>query len=180
MRRWLPWIAAALAGAALVHVVAVRAVPWLIMNAAMSRIGALSGINTTTFAPRADAGARGIVRPSPDLLYSTCVFDVSEQPLRITADVPPDTYWSLSMFAANTDNFFKVNDREAKGEHLDLVLAAAGDPVALPPGAKLVETPTFRGIVLTRTLVDDDGRLATLDEARRSFRCVPLGQNGAP
>ena len=62
----------------------------------------------------ADENARAIVRPSPDLLYAGCAFDLADGPLRIQATVPRDTYWSLSMFAANTDNFFVVNDRAAK------------------------------------------------------------------
>jgi uncharacterized membrane protein len=180
MRRWGPWIAAALVAAVAVHLLAVRAIPWVLMRIAMNRIGALSGINTPGFAPRADENARTIVRPSPDLIYSTCVFDVADGPLRITAEIPRDTYWSLSMFAANTDNFFKLNDREAKGGRVDVVLAKQGAAVAAPPGTLVVETPTFRGIVLTRTLVDDDARLAELDAARRSFTCAPMRSNDSP
>lgn len=171
MRRWLPWLAAALVAAALVHVAVLHLTPYVIMSLAMRRISGGAGVNTPTFAPRADATARAIVRPSPDLLYSVCVFDVSQRPLHVTAEVPRDTYWSISMFADNTDNFFKLNDREAAAPSVDLVLARAGSAPSLPPGARLVEAPSSRGIVLTRTLVAEEGRLADLDAARRSFRC---------
>jgi len=174
VKRWLPWIAAALAGAALVHVATVRLIPWLVMRRAMEVIAGTAGVNAAVYAPRADENARAIVRPSPDLLYSSCAFDVSERPLRLRAQVPPDTYWSISMFAANTDNFYKRNDREAGGAAVDLVLALPGTAVALPAGAQRVDAPTARGIVLTRTLIADEARLDELDRARRSFTCAPL------
>jgi len=102
---------------------------------------------------------------------------VREAPLRVRVEVPLDAYWSLSAFAANTDNFFVVNDRQAGGGALvDLVLALPGAGVEVPPGAELVETPTGRGIVLTRTLIARDDRLPELDRVRRTLTCAPLAR----
>lgn len=180
MRRWAPWLLAALAGAVLVHVAVLHAVPRMIMSAVLRGVGAQFGVNTAAFPPRADASARTIVRPSPDLLYSLCAFDVSDGPVRVSATVPEDTYWSVALFSANTDNFFALNDRQvasgagADGRQVELVLAPAGSAVDVPPGATLVETPTAQGLVLTRTLITDESRLAALDTARRAFRCGRL------
>ncbi len=180
MRRWWPWLLAALAGAALVHVGVLHAVPRIIMSAVLRGARAQFGVNTAGFPPRADATARTIVRPSPDLLYSVCAFDVSDGPVRVSATVPPDTYWSVALFAADTDNFYALNDRQvargagANGRQVELVLAAPGTAVEVPPGATRIDTPTAQGLVLTRTLITDESRLATLDAARRAFRCAPL------
>lgn len=174
MRQRLAWIAAAVVAAAVVHLVVLYAVPWLVMGAAMRGVTGGAGANTAVFPPRADETSRTIVRPSPDLLYAACVYDLSERPLRIRAKLPRGTYWSISMFAANTDNFFKLNDREVGAPRLDLVLALPGTGVDLPGDARLVEAPTTRGIILTRTLVDDERRLAELDRARRLFVCEPF------
>lgn len=174
MRRAWPWTLAALALAAAVHLAAVWAVPRVIMSAAMHGMIERGGVNTAYFPPRADENARAIVRPSPDLLYASCAFDLGAGPVRLTADVPDAGYWSLSLFAANTDNFFVVNDRSAGAARVDIVLAPAGKPVTAPPGARVVESPTSRGIVLTRTLVDREERVPALDAARRTFRCAPL------
>jgi len=170
---WRRWLLATCVAAVAVHVAVVYAAPHVIMRIAMRRIAAESGWNSALFGPRADAAARTVVRPSPDLLYSTCVFDVTQRPVRITADIPKDTYWSVSMFTANTDNFFKLNDREVSGR-IDLVLAKAGTAVSLPAGARLVEAPTALGLVLTRTLITDERRATELDQARRAFACAPL------
>lgn len=171
MRQALPWALAALAGAVVVHVVTVWAVPRAIMAATMFGMARRAGSNVAIFAPRADETSRAVVRPSPDLLYSICAFDLSDGPVRITADVPRDTYWSVSMFAANTDNFFVLNDRQAASGHVDLVLAAVGTTVDVPPGALRVDAPSTRGLVLSRTLVADEARLEEFDASRRRFTC---------
>ena len=70
------------------NVATVAALPWLINAFVLHKLERLaSGPNRALHAPRADANARTVVRPSPDLLYTVYVFDVSERPLRITAPV---------------------------------------------------------------------------------------------
>jgi len=174
MRPWLRWTLLGIAGVIAVHVATVRLLPRVVMGIATAGMARAAGFNAAVFPPRADATSRAIVRPSPDLLYAGCAFDVRHQALHIRAEVPPDTYWSLSMFAANTDNFFVVNDRQATSGVVDVVLASPGSDVELPPGARLIEAPSWRGIVLTRTLIPSAQRLAELDQARRRFSCTPL------
>lgn len=174
MKRAWPWTLAALGLAAVVHVALVSAVPRVILSVAMHRMIEQGGVNAAYFPPRADATSRAVVRPSPDLLYATCAFDLGGGPVRLTAEIPDAGYWSLSLFAANTDNFFVVNDRTAGGRRVDVVLVRAGDAVTAPPGARVVESPSGRGIALTRTLVDREERAPGLDAARRTFRCAPL------
>ena len=65
------------------------------------------------------------MRPSPDLAYSACVYDLSAGPIRVTA-AAWDDYMSVSAFAANSDNFFVSNDREAPNG-VDFTLIRAGD-----------------------------------------------------
>lgn len=175
MRRLLPWVLAALAGAVLVHILTIRLLPWGIMRFTMGMMAHERGRNAAVHPPRVDETARAVVRPSPDLLYSACTFDVSDGPVRVTAEVPRDTYWSVSLFAANTDNFFVVSDRQATAARVDLVIARPGADVALPAGAVRVDTPTVRGVVLERTLVIDEARFPELDAVRRRFTCAPLG-----
>lgn len=171
---WGRWLLLALVVALVTHGLAVWLLPRVVMRIAIDAMASRDGFNRAVFPPRADETARTIVRPSPDLLYAGCAFDLAAGPVRLRAVVPQDTYWSLSMFAANTDNFFVVNDRRATSGAVDLVLAAPGSTVALPDGATLVEAPSTRGIVLTRTLIARADRLGELDEARRRFTCAPL------
>lgn len=170
MRGAWRWTLLALAIAASVHFAFVWATPRVLMNVAMEKMAAESGRNVAIHPPRADADARTIVRPSPDLLYASCVFDLADGPIRVASEVARG-YWSLSLYAANTDNFFVVNDRTAGASHVELVIVPAGDAAAAPAGARVVESPSSRGIALVRTLVDEEARLPELEAVQRSFRC---------
>ena len=82
---WLKWGAFTLVLAAIVHWTTVAYAPTLIMSRAMSTIAASTkGTNTIGHGERSTAASRTIVLPSPDLLYSTCTYDVSRRPLKIT------------------------------------------------------------------------------------------------
>lgn len=174
MMRWIGWAAFTLVLAAAAHWAAVAAAPDLIMSRAISAMGG-RGVNTITHVERATAAARAIVKPSPDLLYSHCVFDLSRQPLKITTAAPTDTYWSVALYAANTDNFYVLNDTAAQGRPVTIVLVGPGQTVPpQPEGTIVVAAPSQKGVVLFRTLINDDAREPELDRMRRSAACDPL------
>jgi uncharacterized membrane protein len=177
---WLKWGLFTLLLAAAIHWTAVAFAPDVIMGRVMSAVGARN-TNAIAHTERPTAAARRIVKPSPDLLYSTCVFDVTRRPLKITTAAPAGTYWSVAFYAANTDNFFVLNDSAAKGRPATIVLM--GQDQTIPPqpeGTRVVTAPTPRGIVLFRTLIDDDAREAELDQQRRAASCEPMMQLATP
>lgn len=118
--------------------------------------------------PKPGMGAWG---PSPDLLYSKCVYDVSAGPVRVTTPVP-DGYWSMSVYAENTDLVAVVNDRELPGRRLDAVFALAGQET--PVGVRVIHVPKARGAAFFRTLVSDPAQEASLDALRREGSCGPV------
>lgn len=154
-----------------------RIVQQALASAASEAVVQRGGYNVALPTPRADAQARTVVRPSPDLLYTACVFDVSEHPLRVTAPVQ-DSYVSVSGFAADTSNFFAVNDSALSPgpdgkKHFDLVIARSTD-AAVPPGAKLITSPSDRGLILFRSLIRRDSDLPLLREFQSRQECRPL------
>lgn len=172
--RWIGWGVFTLAVAAAIHWAAVAFTPDFIMSRAMSGM-ATKGVNTITHTERATAASRRIVKPSPDLLYSHCVFDLSRAPLKVTTAAPADTYWSVAFYADNTDNFFVLNDTQAQGRPTTIVLIGPGRIV--PPqaeGVYVVSAPSMKGIVLFRTLIADDAREPELDRQRRAASCEPM------
>lgn len=145
---WGKYLVGALVIAAIVHVAIVFATPRVLMHVAMSRLGA-AGENTWHLGERVTATSRQIVRPSPDFAYSACVFDLNDGPVLITA-TPWDAYWSLSLYGANSDNFFVIDDREA---HYGAEITVVRRGTAHPEGASMVvESPGARGIALIRRL----------------------------
>ena len=166
-----------LASALIVHLLVVWATPRLIMNRVMNgpATQAMNMRNQAAFLPETDASVRRVVMPSPDLLYSACVFDVSAGPVRVRANPGLPGYWSIALYAANSDN----NDRQAGGAPVDLWLVSEGpnprDP-AVPPGARVVVSPSTQGLLLLRMLTSDyQSEKAVLEPARRTLQCSQAG-----
>jgi len=172
-RNW-KWIAGALLIAAIVHVASLLLLPRLIMLRTMSVVAGSASANTILHPPRSSARSRTVVRPSPDLLYSICVYDLraGDGAVRVSIRDMPDTYWSVSVFDADTNNFYALNDRQAKTGAADFLLVESAAP-ANDERFPVVTAPTSRGIVLFRILVSYDARMAEFDAARRHAHCAP-------
>ncbi len=151
---------------AIVHYAFVLAYPYLVMSVAIRRGTKMLGKNSITHKPKPTAEFRDVVRPSPDLIYSGCVFDVSEAPLRIQATLP-GTYMSLSLYGNNTDNFFGINDLEIDGTRLELLLIGPKSLVVGDGSIPIVRAPSNRGIMLFRYFVSDGAEAEKVEAARR-------------
>ena len=130
--------------------------------------------NQWLHAPPMTEKTRVIVRPSPDLAYSSCVYDLSKGPVRIVVK-PWSDYMSLSLFDAATDNYYTLNDRQMPREGAEVILHSKGQ--AVPAGLKpfaTVESPSVRGVALIRRLAPTDERFAAADAARGEEKCEPL------
>jgi uncharacterized membrane protein len=159
MKKWILWTSlGTLALAIIMHIVTVTTLPMVIMSVGMSRFPA----NQLIKAPRVTAQSRTVVRPSPDLIYSAVCYDVSKEPVRLIARVPADTYWSTSGYAANTDNFFVVNDRQVKSNPAEILLVRQGMQAPNPGNAQVVISPTDKGIILIRYLISSDNKFQEL------------------
>lgn len=160
--------------AAVVHGVTVFFLPRLIMLRTVTGISKQASANAILHAPRPSSRSRGVVRPSPDMLYSICVYDLSAAggAVRVSTHDMPETYWSVSLFDLDTNNFYALNDRQAKTGAADFLLTVPGASVE---SARLpvVVPPTDRGIVLFRTLINDDSRIAEIDAKRQFAACRP-------
>jgi uncharacterized membrane protein len=171
MKAWPYLLAAALILGGIIHISAVLIWPGFVMDRLVNGIEEQVGIGVIAHAPRATSDSRTVVRPSPDLIYSICAFDVSKAPLRISAPVPKDTYFSLSMFGDNTDNFFVVNDRQLLKETVEVILVQHEGQVSALGGAPIVVAPSDRGVVLFRTLIQSEDRFEELDTIRQQATC---------
>ncbi|HEX2764076.1 MAG TPA: DUF1254 domain-containing protein [Allosphingosinicella sp.] len=172
MRRW--WLPASLGVllALLTYQAALIAAPRVIMSLAVRRIAAVGGLNRMFHAPLPGPGRRTVVRPSPDLAYSSCPFDLSKGPLLIEVAPVAAPYWSLSVFDDRTDVAFVRNNRDNRGAPIRIVLARPGQ--AIPAGTEAVRLRGDRGVALIRILLEDRSRFPLIDAARRPSFCRPL------
>ena len=149
----------ALIAAVLTHFAIIHATPRALMRVAIERVSA-GGANSWHVADRVTPLSRTIVRPSPDFAYSACAYDLAQGPLMLRVE-PWHSYWSLSLYADNSDNYFVIDDREARG---GAEITLVRDARRAPDGAtQVVQSPSQRGIALIRRLAPtlDDYNAAT-------------------
>ncbi len=185
-RTTLLTIAATLVVAVAAHLLTVWYLPNLIMDRAMAQMGA---VNTIHHGQRATPAIHGVVRPSPDLLYSVCPYDLSKGAMKVSAVVPPGTYWSVSAFDDETNNFYVLNDREVESGRI--ARRGVVRLILLPPGTfsenegvtsvgtrpifsnqgDFIYAPSMRGLIVFRTLINDESKFAQIDAVRRQANC---------
>jgi uncharacterized membrane protein len=124
--------------------------------------------NKWAFPPLATADNNPTVKMSPDVLYSVVSYDVSDRPLRLSAPVSRDPFWSLTLFQANTDNFFGIDDRAVDSDTFQLIILGAGQSAVAPEGIHVVASPSDKGIAIVRTVVPSPDRLEELEEQRKT------------
>ncbi|MBN1613405.1 MAG: DUF1254 domain-containing protein [Deltaproteobacteria bacterium] len=173
MKKWLKWTILVLAVAALFHLATVAFLPRAIMAHVSKKALQLknASVNRAIHQPPVSADEKTVVMPCPDLLYTLCVYDVGRGPLRIRTPSPGDTYFSIALYASNTDNFFVVNDRMLPKGGKEIILVGKGTPQPPSGNYALVEAPTTKGILLCRILITDEKRL---DDARNIQRQITI------
>lgn len=177
MRRWLLPLAVFAAVAVATHAVFHYLLPRYVMSRAMARIAeAAGGENRPLHTQPPTSRSRTIVKPSPDLVYTSCVYDLSAGPI-LVGGAPSRGYWSIGVYADNSDNVHVVGDRDGGGGAHHFVIAHPEQRGSIPAAhanLPIVMAPSRRGIVLFRYLVLDEADLAGAEAAQRTAVCRPL------
>lgn len=173
MTRWLGPVLFGLFLALIAWHATLAMMPRALMTLAVGRVASAGGLNHMTHAPVVTAKSRSIVRPSPDLLYSSCPFDLSRGPVLIDVMPVDAPYWSLSVFDRDTNAAFVENNLKAGATPLRVALLNAGQ--AAPAGYRAVEVPGTRGVALLRILIDRQAPVTAIDQARRQSGCRAAG-----
>lgn len=169
---WGKYVLAVALIAIVAHFVFIFATPRVLMGVAFDRVST-AGPNTWQVADRVTPLSRTIVRPSPDFAYSACAYDLSDGPLRLRVN-PWHQYWSLSLYAGNSDNYFVTDDREAR-RGTDIVLIRRGSR-APEDVERVVRSPTTRGIALIRRLAPTGDEYNRAREVARGDACSAFVQ----
>ncbi|NIJ36029.1 putative membrane protein [Sphingopyxis panaciterrae] len=171
MRRWPGPLLFGIVVAAATGYAAIAYIPYGLMKVVIERLGQ-GGVNTMSYGNLANPDRQPVVRPSPDLAYSSCPYDLSAGPVAIDVTPVPGRYSSLSIFDAKTDVIFVRNDVEAGGKPFRIIVARDGQ--AVPAGAETVRTSHDRGIALIRLLLKDPAEIGALEALRRQSRCTAV------
>lgn len=151
-----------LASIAAGHAAVLYYAPSFIMNRAMSAMEE-RGIPTHQFrlSPRMTPQTQTVVRPSPDLAYSLCLFDFSDGVDAVEIEMAAwEPYGSVSLFDAQTNNFMSFR---SEGKPFSMRLL----PPSSEPDGFDIPAPTDKGIILIR-------RLAPTEQAYREIERIAV------
>lgn len=176
MTGWRGPLAVLLLVAVLSFAGAMIGMPRALMGVAIDRLSA-GGVNRMSHGALATPENQPIVRPSPDLAYSACPYDLTGGPLVVTVVPVAGRYSSLSVFDGRTDVIFVRNDVEAAGRPYRIAIALPDQQVA--PGLETVRTRETRGIALIRLLLTRPEELPQLQSARAQSTCATIAPPSA-
>lgn len=124
------------------------------------------------------ARANKVPMANADILARSAMLDLTAGPLRFSGTPPGDkaAYWSVSVFAHNTDTLFVLNDRQVPpGQPVQVQLRLAHQPRP-PAGVWDVVLPSPRGFLLVRPTMrnrEDAAGVAALQAALADHRLAP-------
>lgn len=159
MRAGLLALAIGAAGFAAGWFVALDRIPYIATDRMFAGMRA-SGFETNVLRPPRLRGAKRNLVPmdNADTLTRAAILDLSAGPLLFTATPPGDAaeYWSVSVFAHNTDTVFVRNDTEI-GAGGTFRLGIRLRDQAMPPGAADAEAvlPSETGFLIVRATMTD-------------------------
>jgi uncharacterized membrane protein len=165
MRRMLLFVASVGLGFGLVSL-AVRAYPPIAVRAYFTGIDReAGGTHRIMHGPIPDASYRQIVKPSPDLLYSTFTYDLGEGPVRLRLPEHDGPWVAQVMDASgNSVGYLRRGDERA-------VIALDAHPIE-GEDETVVRVSHERGAVLVRYLVERPAQVAELERKRRTIEVV--------
>lgn len=160
MRKWLGPLALCAVLALITHASIVHFAPALIMDRAFTMLEQRgTPLHGFQLAPRMTPETQSVVRPSPDLAYSACRFDLAEAANGIRVQMAAyEGYSSLSFFDAKTNNFLTIR---GDGKNQDITLTSES-------------SPSSKGIVLIRRLAPNAEDYAKVIEVAQKDACEAL------
>ena len=165
--------------AAIAHLAAVLAIPYLPEKDAFSRLrSTLSADRSEIIAAPGDLGT-WLPYPDPDVALSTCAYTLEEGPVRVSARTGA-LFQSVSLHARAGGVFFAITDRAAVRGALDLVLMtrrqldealATEDPDEPSRDVRIV-APSREGLVVIRVLAAFPSQREEASEVAKSVSCT--------
>jgi hypothetical protein len=125
-----------------------------------------------------DATFTDVVRPNADTLYSVLWFDVSKEPLLISAPDSGGRYYLLPVLDMWTDVFASPGKRTTGTNAQLLALAGPGWQGQLPTEATLIHSPTAMGWIIGRTQTNGKADYDAVHKFQAGLTATPLSQWG--
>jgi len=169
-------ILAAPIAAAVLHICATFAAPYLTAASAFSRLAPALPENKMLVLRDVAPGAEPLPFLSPHARYAMCRFDSANGPVTVSATLPPDPGWMFAVITPQGDNVFAAASAPGRETPISVVLVPSEDHfLGVTPEARGIARDTqlpvaiaaTRGIVVVRA---PDKGIAYRAEVERNLR----------
>lgn len=152
-------IIAAPVAAGILHICATYAAPYLTGASAYSRLAPALPLNKMHILRPVTPGKEPLPFLSPDARYAMCRFDTSQGPVKVSATLPPDAGWTLTVHSPHGDNLYAAASTPGRVTSVLIMLVPSSDRfLGVTPEARGVSRGTqpplavsaTRGIVVVR------------------------------
>ncbi len=180
---FLPWAAATLLIAGIVHLVSVLLMPAVAPNTAYARVlktvGEEAPSGKLIALPPPAPGAEPLPFEDPAFAEGVCVYDLSKGLLRVSTAAEGEDFLAFSFHSGGGRLYHAVTDRAAIKGKIDIVIGDERQMDALqsmsdeaPPQEVRLTSPTKRGFVLVRSFAKRPGDQARARERLNSVNCT--------
>ncbi len=170
----LRWLTVCLILAAVVHLVVVYATPVVLTTVTLNRLLENAPANAMFHHQAGVTTVANEELANPTMLVSTCIYDVTEAPLRIETFVPK-TFWSLALYTRDREAFFLLNESQTPIDNVTIDLVgptSAREYLKQDISVPIIESPKDQGIAVIRILVSDETKRAAINDMREASTCA--------
>lgn len=183
MRFSIAPLIAALAIAAATHAAILFSAPFVATDLVIGRIDKARGLtpNQIAVAPPAAPPRDAVPMGNPDTLVASSWLDLGDGPLVFEAPLPEHAeYWSVSIFAHDSDTDFVLSDRDLQGaSHARVEIYGPGHnaPATSADRKDVAHVSTRRAFLLVRAIMrdrNDEASVAALNAEMSQASLEPL------
>jgi len=173
-------IFAGLTFGAMIHIIAIFALPHMSTQNAWQSVARRIPVNTLQLLPLASPDGQVLPYMAPDVFYALCRFNLKDGPvsLRIPAIGP---LWSISLYDQLSQNYYVVTGRDVRRDSLELLLnlpkSESGDVDPAATGIKAkseiitVRVPAAEGLAVIRAPIEGVSSATRTDIDFRKMSC---------
>lgn len=134
-----------------------------------------SAFNEPVYADIITEKDRQVVLPNPDFLYIVSGYNLRNGPVKVSGQMPEQSYCSVAFYEFNTRNFYIKNDRQTPKKNYELILATADQRKEITEtDFEIVEAPSKIGVLLVRILITDPEDIPYLKGIQKGFKIEKL------
>ncbi|MEA2839247.1 MAG: hypothetical protein QOF41_577 [Methylobacteriaceae bacterium] len=178
----LPFLAAIICVAGIVHIVSVLAMPAVAPQDALTRLATVAPPGDgVVLLPPASPGREIMPYEDPSVALGFCRFDLSKGLYRVRTNIDGERFIALSFHTRSGRVFYATTDRSALRGKIDIAIVnvaqqealEANDPEDEPVPELRLLAPATTGFVLLRALAERPNDLPRAEARVTSVTCAP-------